>query len=79
MTHSKEFMKNYKVMSPVDVHLADDGVVQAVGTGDIVMTMKTPRGTKKGVLTSVWHIPRLSRNLYPSDIYQGCWSGHFRA
>ncbi|GMF82605.1 unnamed protein product [Phytophthora fragariaefolia] len=51
-------------MTPVDVHLADDGVVQAVGSGDIVMSMKTPRGIRKGVLTGVWHIPKLSRNLF---------------
>ena len=60
MTFSKEFMKNYKKINPVDVHLADDGVVQAVGMGDIIMSMKTPQGVKKGVLTSVWHIPQLS-------------------
>uniref|UniRef100_A0AAV1TGQ7 Retrovirus-related Pol polyprotein from transposon TNT 1-94-like beta-barrel domain-containing protein n=1 Tax=Peronospora matthiolae TaxID=2874970 RepID=A0AAV1TGQ7_9STRA len=53
MTTSKKFMKNYKVFNPVDVHLADDGVVQAIGKGDIVMSMKTPRGTKTGVLTDV--------------------------
>ncbi|POM66197.1 Putative retroelement, partial [Phytophthora palmivora] len=64
MTYSKEYMKNYKKMTPVDVHLTDDGVVQAVGSGDIVMSMKTPRGIKKGVLTKVWHIPKLSRNLF---------------
>ncbi|POM72839.1 mitochondrial protein [Phytophthora palmivora] len=28
------------------------------------MSMKTPRGIKKGVLTKVWHIPKLSRNLF---------------
>ncbi|KAG2854425.1 hypothetical protein PC119_g28480 [Phytophthora cactorum] len=28
------------------------------------MSMKTPRGMKKGVLTNVWHIPKLSRNLF---------------
>ncbi|KAG3058277.1 hypothetical protein PI125_g25259 [Phytophthora idaei] len=64
MTSSKKYMKNYKKIYPVDVHLADDGVVQAVGTGDIAMSMKTPRGMKKGVLTNVWHIPKLSRNLF---------------
>ncbi|CEG46576.1 FOG: Transposon-encoded proteins with TYA, reverse transcriptase, integrase domains in various combinations, partial [Plasmopara halstedii] len=64
MTYSKEYMKNYKVMTPVDVHLANDGIVQAVGSGDIVMTMDTPCGMKKGVLTLVWHIPNLSRNLF---------------
>uniref|UniRef100_A0AAV1TL77 CCHC-type domain-containing protein n=1 Tax=Peronospora matthiolae TaxID=2874970 RepID=A0AAV1TL77_9STRA len=63
MTSSKKFMKNYKVFNPADVHLADDGVVQAIGKGDIVMSMKTPRGTKKGVLTDVC-IPMLSRNLF---------------
>uniref|UniRef100_H3GUW4 Integrase catalytic domain-containing protein n=1 Tax=Phytophthora ramorum TaxID=164328 RepID=H3GUW4_PHYRM len=64
MTSSNKYMRNYKKMAPVDVHLADDGVVQAVGAGDIVMSMKTPRGMKKGVLTNVWHIPKLSRNLF---------------
>uniref|UniRef100_A0AAV1V0D7 Retrovirus-related Pol polyprotein from transposon TNT 1-94-like beta-barrel domain-containing protein n=1 Tax=Peronospora matthiolae TaxID=2874970 RepID=A0AAV1V0D7_9STRA len=64
MTSSKKFMKNYKVSNPVDVHLADDGDVQTVDKGDIVMSMKTPRGTKKGVLTDAWHIPMLSRNLF---------------
>ncbi|KAG3003164.1 hypothetical protein PC121_g25558 [Phytophthora cactorum] len=54
MTYSKEYMKNFKKITPVDVHLADDGVVQALGTGDIVMSMRTPRGMKKGVLTNVW-------------------------
>uniref|UniRef100_H3H9Q4 Integrase catalytic domain-containing protein n=1 Tax=Phytophthora ramorum TaxID=164328 RepID=H3H9Q4_PHYRM len=52
MTSSKTYMRNYKKMAP------------AVGTGDIVMSMKTPRGMKKGVLTNVWHIPKLSRNLF---------------
>ena len=47
MTFSKEFMKNCKKTNPVEVHLADDGVVQAVGTGDIIMSMKTPRGVKR--------------------------------
>ncbi|KAG3048904.1 hypothetical protein PI125_g26659 [Phytophthora idaei] len=62
MTSSKKYMRNYKTISPV--HLAGDGVVQAVGTGDIAMSMKTPHGMKKGVLTNVWHIPKLSRNLF---------------
>lgn len=43
----------YKGISPVDVHLAYDGVVQAIATDDIVMSMKTPRGTKKGMLIGV--------------------------
>ena len=48
----------------MDVHLADDGVIQAVGTGDIVMSMNTQDEVKKGVITGVWHIPKLSRNLF---------------
>ncbi|KAG2758496.1 hypothetical protein Pcac1_g29365 [Phytophthora cactorum] len=28
------------------------------------MSMRTPRGMKKGVLTNVWYIPKLSRNLF---------------
>ena len=64
MTSSKEFMRNYKEFIPVDLHLADDGVVQAIGKGDIVMAMKTRQGVNKGVLTDVWHIPKLSRNLF---------------
>uniref|UniRef100_A0AAV1UBA3 Retrovirus-related Pol polyprotein from transposon TNT 1-94-like beta-barrel domain-containing protein n=1 Tax=Peronospora matthiolae TaxID=2874970 RepID=A0AAV1UBA3_9STRA len=63
-TYSKEYMKNYQKISPVDVQLADDGVVQAVGKGDIIMSMRTKHGVKKGVLTGVWHIPKLTRNLF---------------
>ena len=43
MTSSRD-----KDFSSVDIHLADDGVVQAIGTGDIEMSMKTPHGMKKG-------------------------------
>ena len=53
MSFSKRFMTNYKTIDPVNVHLADEGVVQAIGSGDIVMMMKTPSGAKKGVLTNV--------------------------
>lgn len=64
MSHTKTFMRNYKKIDSVSVHLADDGIVQAVGVGDIVMSMPSPRGMKKGVLKGVWHIPKLSRNLF---------------
>jgi len=64
MSYSKRFMTKYKIIDPVDVHLADDGVVQAIGSGHIVMMMKTPSGAKKSVLTNVWHIPKLTRNLF---------------
>ena len=37
MTSSKRFMKNYKDFGPVDVHLADDGVVLPSEKGDFVM------------------------------------------
>ena len=64
MSHTKTFMRNYKKIDSVSVHLADDGIVQAVGVDDIVMSMHSPRGMKKCVLKGVWHIPKLSRNLF---------------
>uniref|UniRef100_A0AAV1TUT6 Retrovirus-related Pol polyprotein from transposon TNT 1-94-like beta-barrel domain-containing protein n=1 Tax=Peronospora matthiolae TaxID=2874970 RepID=A0AAV1TUT6_9STRA len=64
MTYSKEYMKNYQKISPVDVNLAVDGVVQAVGKGVIILSMRTKHGVKKGVLTGVWQIPKLTRNLF---------------
>ena len=77
MISSKTFMKTYKYFGPVDVHLADDGVVQAIGKGDIVLSMKTRQGVKKGVLTDVWHIPKLSRSFFFCwSIHQGHWNGH---
>uniref|UniRef100_A0AAV1UQ06 Integrase catalytic domain-containing protein n=1 Tax=Peronospora matthiolae TaxID=2874970 RepID=A0AAV1UQ06_9STRA len=69
MSFSKRFITNYKTIDPVNVHLADDGVVQAIGTGNVVMMMKTPSGAKKGVLTNVWHIPKLSRNLFSVGLF----------
>ncbi|CEG44123.1 FOG: Transposon-encoded proteins with TYA, reverse transcriptase, integrase domains in various combinations [Plasmopara halstedii] len=52
MTSSKRVMRNYKAFSPIDVHLTEAGVVQAISSGDIVMPMKTSHGLKKGVLTN---------------------------
>uniref|UniRef100_A0AAV1TPQ4 GAG-pre-integrase domain-containing protein n=1 Tax=Peronospora matthiolae TaxID=2874970 RepID=A0AAV1TPQ4_9STRA len=57
-------MKNYQKVSPVDVHSAKDGVVQAVGKGDIIISMRTKHDVKKNVLIGVWHIPKLTRNLF---------------
>ncbi|KAF1318440.1 Gag-pol polyprotein, partial [Globisporangium splendens] len=64
MTCSKACLKNCRAIKPVQVHLADDGTVEAIGCGDVEMMMETPRGPRKGVLTNVWYIPKLSRNLF---------------
>ena len=64
MTYSKEYIKDDQTISAVDVHLADDVVVQAVGKGDIILLMRTKHGVTKSVLTGVWHIPKLTRNLF---------------
>ena len=50
MSHTKTFIINYKKIDSVSVHLADDDIVQAVGVGDIVMSMHSLRRMKKGVL-----------------------------
>jgi len=65
-TCSEACLKNYRAIKPVQVHLADDGTVEAIGCGDVemVMMIETPRGPRKGVLTNVWYIPKLSRNLF---------------
>jgi len=57
-------MKSYRATKPVQVHLADDGTVEAIGSGDVEMVVETPRGPRKGVLTNVWCIPTLSQNLF---------------
>ncbi|CEG35175.1 copia proteinlike [Plasmopara halstedii] len=60
MTFSKAFMKNYKGISPVDVHLADKGFVQAIGTRDIAVA----HGIKKGMLRGAWYIPQVLRIFF---------------
>lgn len=40
-------MKYYQEISPMDVHLAGDGVVQAVVKGDIIMSMRTILASRK--------------------------------
>ena len=64
MTCSKACLKNYRAIKRVRVHLADDGTVEAIDCDDVEMVMETPRGPRKGVLTNVWYIPKLSRNLF---------------
>ena len=57
-------MRNFTEITLVSLPLADDGVVQDVGISDIFMPIKTTHGVKNGVITTVWHIPKLSRNLF---------------
>ena len=45
------------------MYLADDSVVIALGIGDIIMSLKTAHGVRKGALTNVWYISKLSRSL----------------
>lgn len=64
MTNTKMNFVNYTVMNPVEIRLADDKCVRAVGHGDIVMVLPTPEGPKRGVLKNVWFVPNLARNLF---------------
>uniref|UniRef100_H3H9T3 Integrase catalytic domain-containing protein n=1 Tax=Phytophthora ramorum TaxID=164328 RepID=H3H9T3_PHYRM len=54
MTSSKTYMRNYKTMAPVDVHLADDGVVQAVAAkfAEFVAFAETQTGKRVQTLRS---------------------------
>lgn len=63
MAYENIHEKLYEI-DPIDVYLAGDGAAQEIGTGDIVMATKTSDGTKKGVLTNVWYIPKLSLNSF---------------
>ena len=60
----KAFHSKLQDLIPVNSYHAHNGVVQAIGRGDVVVAMKTLSGTKKGVLTSVLHVPKLTRNLF---------------
>ena len=51
-----DHMKNFKPHFRLDMHLADDVVMQAVVTGSISMSIETKLGFKRGVLYSLWHI-----------------------
>uniref|UniRef100_A0AAV1VK26 Integrase catalytic domain-containing protein n=1 Tax=Peronospora matthiolae TaxID=2874970 RepID=A0AAV1VK26_9STRA len=71
MTCSKKFMRNYKGFDAVDVHLADDGIVQAIGSGDIVMSMKTPPRDEERNLFSVG---RFTKDVGPVTFTKdGCY------
>ena len=40
MTYNIDFMANFKKIEGLDVHLADNHVVRAVGMGDILMELQ---------------------------------------
>lgn len=41
MTFCNKFMDNYVTMAPIDIFMADNRVVQAIGKGDIVVQVHT--------------------------------------
>ena len=65
ITRSSACVKNCRAIKPVQVYLADNGTVEAIGCGDVEMVVvETASGPRKGVLTNVWHVLKLSRNLF---------------
>ena len=67
MTSSKKFMSNYKNISPIDIHLADQRIVSAIGMGDILM--KSTVNGKLGLLREVLYVPELEHNLFSVSMF----------
>uniref|UniRef100_A0AAV1T3Q8 Uncharacterized protein n=1 Tax=Peronospora matthiolae TaxID=2874970 RepID=A0AAV1T3Q8_9STRA len=44
---SKECMKNCHKISPANVHSVDDGAIQTVGNGDMVILMRNQHSASK--------------------------------
>uniref|UniRef100_A0AAV1V4P0 Retrovirus-related Pol polyprotein from transposon TNT 1-94-like beta-barrel domain-containing protein n=1 Tax=Peronospora matthiolae TaxID=2874970 RepID=A0AAV1V4P0_9STRA len=69
MSYAREFMFSDKTICPVNVHLADDDVVEEIRWGEVVMKVKTPSGSKKGILMNLLYVPKLSRNLFSARMF----------
>lgn len=63
MTPHRVAFYTYEVISPRNVHLSDDSVVDAVGVGSIVVEMLVRGHLKKVTIKDVLHVPKMQANL----------------
>jgi hypothetical protein len=65
MTHSKKWIYNYKeLQNPIKIKIANGGVIEAVGHGDIQIKTFDGRKWSEGELKSVLYVPDLQCNLF---------------
>jgi transposase InsO family protein len=64
MTPHRVAFNTYEVISPRNVHLGDDSVVDAVGVGSIVVDVLVRGQVKKMTIKDVLHVPKLQANLF---------------
>ena len=70
-------MKHYKKIDPIDVHLANDGVVQAIGIGDIVKLYEdSKRHDERCAHERVAHPEAQPQLVLSWTLYQGCHACH---
>ncbi len=63
MTCNKDWLVNYRDIMPVKVYLEDDSIVDALGIGDIEVTMETSSSPISGTFKDVLYVPGLTKNL----------------
>jgi hypothetical protein len=57
MTHRKDWLACFEEIAPVEIHLADNSIVEAVGKGQVKLDAARSLG-------SVWYVPKLAKNLF---------------
>ena len=63
MTPHKEAFATYEVISPRNVHMGDDSIVEAVGMGSIVVEVMVRGQPKRIRIHDALHVPMLKANL----------------
>lgn len=64
MSYRKDWMSSYSEISPLDIHLADERTVQAVGKGNIALKVHWNGSSRMCHFLEVLHVPDLERNLF---------------
>ena len=63
MTSHKVAFATYNVISPHNMHLDDDRVVEAIGIGSVVVRVETRGKIHRIRITDVIQLPKLQANL----------------
>lgn len=63
MTHHRSALEDYTPIDPVDIQLADNRLVHAVGVGNITFTFWYKGNQYNSKLLDVHYVPQLSKNL----------------
>jgi hypothetical protein len=64
LSFHREWFRDYERIPPIKIYMGDDLIQEAIGKGNIDVSMTIGENTLPKVFNNVLHVPRIVKNLF---------------